>query len=185
MAFIVEDGTNVENANAYVSTEFADDYFSDRGLTMWEALTTEQKQQRIIVATQYIDSRWFGQFKGNPFYAEQSLAFPRDSWTKVVEDEETHELDEIPYMPNTLLRACCEYAINVDEETMSLAGNFETSETGGAIKRKKEQVGTLQTDTEYFSSSTEQGSIWAVYTLADALIKPLLINNIVWRCIRA
>ena len=54
----------------------------------------------------------------------------------------------------------------------------------GAIKRKKEQVGTLQTDTEYFSSGTEQGSIWAVYALADSLMKPLL-RNFIWRCYRA
>ena len=77
MAFIVEDGTNVENANAYVTVEFADSYFEDKGNSFWGTLTTEQKQQRIVVATQYIDSRWYGQFKGNMFYEKQSLEFPR------------------------------------------------------------------------------------------------------------
>ena len=39
MAFIVEDGTNVENANAYVTVEFADSYFEDKGNTFWNSLT--------------------------------------------------------------------------------------------------------------------------------------------------
>lgn len=184
VAFIVEDGTNVENANAYVTLEYADAYFTDRGNDSWLAFTTEQKQQRIVVATQYIDTRWFGELKGKPFYEEQSLEFPRDVWCRTALDPETQQEMQTPYIPTALLKACCEYAINVDEETMSLSGVFETSETGGAIKRKKEQVGTLQTDTEYFSSGTEQGSIWAVYALADSLMKPLL-RNFIWRCYRA
>ena len=44
VAFIVEDGTNVENANAYVTLEYADAYFTDRGNDAWLAFTTEQKQ---------------------------------------------------------------------------------------------------------------------------------------------
>lgn len=184
MAFIVEDGSNVPNANAYVSLEYADAYFTDRGNDTWLGYTNDQKQQRIIIATQYIDTRWYGELKGKYFYDEQSLEFPRDAWYREVKNPETHVVTKVAYMPSPLLKACCEYAINVDEETMSLAGNFETSETGGAIKRKKEQVGTLQTDTEYFSSSTEQGSVWAGYTLADSLMKPLL-KGFVWRCYRA
>ena len=67
----------------------------------------------------------------------------------------------------------------------SKKNHFETSETGGAIKRKKEQVGTLQTDTEYFSNGTELGSLWEKYTLADSLMASLLKQNLVWRCYRA
>ena len=184
MNFIVEDGTNVPNANAYVTVEFADSYFEDRGMTAWGALTTLEKQQRIVIATQYIDTRWYGQFKGQPFYDDQSLQFPRDFWTRIAIDPETDAEIETPFMPVPLLQACCEYAFAVNSETMSLAGNFETSETGGSIKRKKEQVGTLQTDTEYFSKGTELGSVWATYTIADNLMTSLLTQRCAWRCIR-
>lgn len=184
MDFIVEDGTNVTDANAYITTEYADAYFLNRGYADWAEYTTEEKQQRIIIATQYIDTRWYGQFKGDEFYEDQSLQFPRDYWVTTVVDENTDEETTIPYMPKPLLMACCEYARAVNGETMSLTVDFETSETGGAIKRKKEQVGTLQTDTEYFSSGTEQGSVWATYTMADNLMNSLLKNSIVWRCIR-
>lgn len=184
MNFIIEDGSNVPNANAYTSVEFADMYFDDRGVTAWGDFTTEQKQQRIVIATQYIDTRWFNQFKGEQFYEEQSLQFPRDFWTTKVTDPVTEEVTVVPIMPTALLQACCEYAFAVNGETMSLAGNFETSETGDRIKRKKEQVGTLQTDTEYFSPGNAQGSVWATYTIADNLMNPLLAQRVVWRCIR-
>ena len=77
MEFIVEDGTNVEGANAYVALAYADAYFENRGITGWGEMTQEARQQRIIVATQYIDARWFGQFKGDKVYADQTLEFPR------------------------------------------------------------------------------------------------------------
>lgn len=184
MDFIVEDGTDVSGANAYVTVEYADAYFANRGYTAWEEYTQVEKQQRIVIATQYIDTRWYGQFKGEEFYDDQSLQFPRDFWTVKVTDPVTEEESEVPVMPVQLLMACCEYARAVNGETMSLTVDFETSETGGAIKRKKEQVGTLQTDTEYFSSGTEKGSVWATYTMADNLMNALLRQSVVWRCIR-
>ena len=119
MAFIVEDGTNVPNANAYVTVEFADSYFEDKGNSFWETLTTEQKQQRIVVATQYIDSRWYGQFKGNMFYEKQSLEFPRTVWVEEEPDpQDPEQTVEVPFMPLALLRACSEYAINVNTLSM-------------------------------------------------------------------
>lgn len=182
--FIVEDGTDVSGANAYVSVEYADAYFENRGITSWGELTTTAKQSRIIVATQYIDARWFGQFKGDKFYADQTLEFPRDEWTRTETDPISGKETTVPIMPAPLLMAACEYAIAVDGETMSLAVNYETTETGDRIKRKKEQVGTLQTDTEYFNPGSAEGSLWASYTLADSLIARLLKQTNVMRCIR-
>ena len=182
--FIVEDGTDVSGANAYVSVEYADAYFENKGISDWGGLTLTAKQSRIIVATQYIDARWFGQFKGDKFYADQTLEFPRDEWTRTETDPISGKKTTVPIMPAPLLMAACEYAIAVDGETMSLAVNYETTETGDRIKRKKEQVGTLQTDTEYFNPGSAEGSLWATYTLADSLIARLLKQTNVMRCIR-
>lgn len=184
MEFIVEDGTNVEGANAYAALAYADAYFENRGITGWGEMTQEARQQRIIVATQYIDARWFGQFKGDKVYADQTLEFPRSEWVIDITDANTGEIIQRPFMPAPLLMAACEYAWAVDGETMSLAVNYETTDTGDRIKRKKEQVGTLQTDTEYFSPGSAEGSLWANYTLADSLIARLLKQSNVMRCIR-
>ena len=42
---IVENGTGLPNADSYVSVEFADSYFSARGVSAWVALTQTQKEQ--------------------------------------------------------------------------------------------------------------------------------------------
>lgn len=184
MDFVVEDGTDVSGANAYVTVEYADAYFDNKGLSAWGEMTELAKQHRIVIASQYIDARWFGQFQGDKFYADQALEFPRDAWTRTETDPNTGKETVVPVMPAPLLMACCEYAWAVDSETMSLAVNFETTETGDRIKRKKEQVGTLQTDTEYFNPGSAEGSLWATYTLADSLIARLLKQTNVMRCIR-
>lgn len=176
MSFIVEDGSLVDNANSYVSVEYANSYFEDKGNVLWTSLTTEQIESRLVIATQYIDTIYFNKFKGNIVSDKQSLAFPRDYFIK--DDKMLY------FIPKRLKDACCEYALNVNEETMSLTTTFDTSDTSGEIKRKKEVVGALQTETEYFSSSSNAKVELSVYVLADNLIKPLLKTANCMRCIR-
>ena len=45
---IVENGTGLPNADSYVSVEFADSYFSARGVSGWDALTDEQKRKNRL-----------------------------------------------------------------------------------------------------------------------------------------
>ena len=47
--FVVEDGTDVPNANAYISVEYADAYFENKGISDWGELTLAAKQSRIIM----------------------------------------------------------------------------------------------------------------------------------------
>ena len=44
---IVENGTGLTDSNSYVSVVFADDYFSARGVSGWDALTVQQKEQAL------------------------------------------------------------------------------------------------------------------------------------------
>lgn len=179
MVFIVENGTNVPNANSYVDVEYSKEYFANRLITEWASYTDEQIQARLIIATQYADMRYSGKFKGDISYDDQSLAFPRDLYFTEVDDIKTY------IIPSILKNAICEYAMSVDGETMSLTTAFATSDTSGEIKRKKEVVGALETETEYFSSSTNGTTIFTTYVMADGLIKPLLRSTNLSRCIRA
>ena len=56
---IVEDGTGLANANAYVSVEFADEYFSARGNQTWVGLGSADKEAAIIKATDYLEAVYF------------------------------------------------------------------------------------------------------------------------------
>ena len=98
---IVEDGTGLTDANSYVSVEFADDYFSARGVSEWADLETEVKEQFLIKATDYIDSifQWYGKKE----FENQALRFPR---------VELHDYEgaEISGIPLCLKQAVCDAA---------------------------------------------------------------------------
>ena len=53
---IPEDGTGLANANAYVSVEFADEYFSARGNQAWAGLGSADKEAAILKATDYLEA---------------------------------------------------------------------------------------------------------------------------------
>ena len=73
MAFVVEDGTGLENANSFCSVAFADSYFSDRGIAAWTGSNTV-KEQALVRATDYISNRFT--FRRDPYSEEQALPFP-------------------------------------------------------------------------------------------------------------
>lgn len=76
MAFVIETGLGIENANAYVSVEFADGYNSSQiDGQEWSYLDPGDKQIRIITATQIIDQNF--DFDGRRLTHIQALEFPR------------------------------------------------------------------------------------------------------------
>ena len=96
---IVENGTGLPNADSYVSIEFADSYFSARGVSGWESLSTEQKEQSLICATDFIDSIY--QWYGKKATSEQALRFPR---VNLVD----YEGQVIEGIPTCLKQAVCD-----------------------------------------------------------------------------
>ena len=99
---IVENGTGLTDSNSYVSVVFADDYFSARGVSGWDALEVEQKEQALIRATDFIDNIF--QWCGKKASAEQALRFPRVN----VRDYEGNVIEGIP---TCLKQAVCDVAI--------------------------------------------------------------------------
>lgn len=157
MAFVVEDGTGKEDANSYGSVAGADAYFAERGVTAWTGSDTV-KQQNLIKATDYIDTRFSQKFKGYVLYPDtpQALAFPRTAFDG---------------MPTALLKATYEYALR--SLTNPLAPDPVVSSVGGAVKREKKKVGPLERETEYVEGTTSV-MMFKPYPMADALIAKLL-----------
>jgi len=71
---IIEDGSNVANANCYVDLAFVRTYADDRGLSVSADDTT--LTQHIIAGTDYLESRRF-EYGGYKTNTTQSLQFPR------------------------------------------------------------------------------------------------------------
>lgn len=158
MTLIVEDGTGLPTANAYVDVAYVDSYFALRGGTAWAALTQEVKESSIVQATDYIDLRWGRLFAGQPLTEEQALAFPRTVFVGV---------------PEMLKKACCEYAVRASMGPL----NVDPTYSAGGFQKISESVklGPIE-EKNGFASGSEAWALgyWRSYPLADGLIIPLL-----------
>lgn len=156
MAFVAEDGTGRNDANAYTDDGYADAYFSDRGITAWIG-DVNVKQQALIRATDFIDTVYRGRFRGQKqFPLVQALEFPRTPWPGTV--------------PVLLKKATCEYALRA--LTGELLPDPETDPSGARLVRRRERVGPLEDEWEW--SETGALEIIKRYPAADLLLKDLL-----------
>jgi hypothetical protein len=116
MALIVEDGSIVENADSYVEVADADTYHTNMGNSAWTNASTAQKEAALRKATQYIDTKYEGRWKGMRVFPAQPLMWPRNY---VLQYEESSSIgyaqtpvyvnsDEIP---KCLRDAVCEAAL--------------------------------------------------------------------------
>lgn len=159
MAFIVEDGTGVAGANAYIPVAYADEYFADRGETTWTGSDTV-KQQAIIKATDYIETRWGDSFKGQPEFLDprQPLSFPRAG----LYDRAGQPVEGIP---DNLKRATAEYALRALSAALM---PDPTVNATGVVTGTREKVGPIETETSY-SGFMQNGRLRA-YPAADRLL---------------
>lgn len=113
MAFVVEDGTGVAGANAYVPLTTALLYHQDRGNSVWWSKTAGEQQEAIVRATQAIDALGYGRFFGTRASTTQGLQWPRtDAY-----DPDGELLDGVP-LP--LVYAVCEAALAEIQEPYAL-----------------------------------------------------------------
>lgn len=156
---IVEDGTIIENANSYVSTEEADIYFSDRDLeSVWQG-TQQDKEGALISATEYIDYRFGYRFIGTQVEVEQPLQWPRKN-TGVEAYNDT-------VIPLDLRRATMEYAYRAITGQRLVPDPSAT----GPVRRDLKRVGPLVREIEYFNKT---GKEYLGYPYADMMLRTLL-----------
>lgn len=87
--FVVEDGTGLANANAYISVAFADQYHDDYGApSEWMVSTLAEKEHAIREATRYLDGSHSSRWRGTRGSESQALDHPRfgvvdtDGWSR-------------------------------------------------------------------------------------------------------
>ena len=85
MTIIVEDGSNVENANSYVTEAELSEYATARGITL-----TTSSEQLIVLSMDYIEAL---EYKGIKTEEDQPLQWPRYN---VIVDNYWIDSDEIP-----------------------------------------------------------------------------------------
>lgn len=161
--FVVEDGSSLSNANAYITVALADQYNDDQlADATWLAATDAAKEMAIRKATQYLDDRFNRRWKGRRSDRDQSLDWPRVD----VLDNDGFGIDS-DEMPKALLDAVTELAIK------SAGGEdlMPDITAPGTIKREMKKVGPITTDTEYTGGKSQIKR----YRKVDGLLRGLVL----------
>lgn len=153
MALIVEDGTGLTDAEAYISVADADTYFAARGNAAWSALDEAGKEAALRLGFDYMGAVYGQRWKGCRVSATQAGDWPRDG---VCVDGYELPDDEVPLQ---VARANAELAVRAS------AGSL-LEDQGAQVK--SEQVGPI-------AVSYMDGARQAIkYAAVDAMVAALL-----------
>ncbi len=158
MTLILEDGTGIMDANAYTDAAAFKVYHKDRG-NVFDAGGSEI-EKAIIKATDYIDRKFGGKFKGvKEFASENELEFPR---LKLFNRAGVLVTD----IPNKLAWATSEYALRALTEELFLTPVVD--ETGLRRIGFREKTGPIEEEVKYAESTTRE--LDQPYPVADRLL---------------
>lgn len=165
MAFVVEDGTGLPDANSYAEVAYADEYFLERGITAWTG-EDEAKQGWLIQATDYIEQVYGARFVGERMTAEQALSWPR---RYAIARDGTQLANNI--VPLSLVRACCQYALRAISGPLMPDPAMDA--TGFSVVTTRKKVGPIEKEFRVMGSSGSPILIRS-YPAADTLMTSLL-----------
>lgn len=160
MTLIIEDGTEVANANSYVTLAEARAYALARGVTL--SATDSIVEVLVIKSMDYLES-FDNQFKGYRKTSTQVLSWPR---------YEVYRNDigtEYPTIPNELKNALCQLII--DSSTFDIDPNVLLTDKTQKIKERVE--GAIEVE---YAQPTEIRTRPSLRKF-DNLISPLLKSS--------
>ncbi len=162
MTLILEDGTGIDNANAYTDATAFKIYHKDRGNEF--SAGTSEIEKAIIRATDFVDRKYGGRFKGvKEFASENELEFPRLKLFNRAGILVTE-------IPDKLAWATAEYALRALTEDLFLTPTID--ETGLRRIGFRDKVGPIETEVKYAESTTRE--LEKPYPVADKLLSEYL-----------
>jgi len=151
MAFTVEDGSNVAGANSFASVADADAYFTDRNLDSdWFGLGTSEKESALVRATDYLNTTYRLQWKGDKTSGTQSLTFPRYD----IIDEDGFCLASSP-LPTPLLYATSEMGLALQDPATD---PYAVDRDNTPVKSQSEKVDVIEVSVEYMTTQDLGGA---------------------------
>jgi hypothetical protein len=160
MTLIVEDGTNVANAEAYATVSYCDTYWSTRPTSslsaVWAVSTTANKESAIRIATQYLDNKY--RWLGTRQYENQNLQWPR---TGVYSDR---DVEQIALVPQNVKKAVAELAVRTLSNDL-----WPDLDKSNYVKR--EQIGPISV--EYLLSAPTQ----SLFPVVNNMLRDLALSN--------
>lgn len=160
MTITVEDGTGLADAETFISVADADTYHSRRGNTTWASLTTDEKEQALRRAADYMEQVYRMRWAGYRKTTTQALSWPR--YDVPLEDVgygyAYYDSDSVPQI---VKNACAELAWRAAAE--ELAPDIEQRVT-------REKIGPIET--EY----AEHGPQYKQFRAIDNMLAPVLAS---------
>jgi hypothetical protein len=157
MALVVEDGTGLSTAEAYISVEDATTYFAARGNATWSGLASDTVREQLLrKAADYMEGAYRLRWKGVRNTETQALSWPR---TDVVVDDFDLATDEVPTL---VARANAELAVR------AAAGDLLGDASAQVVQ---ETVGPISVT---YAPGARQGT---AYKAVDAMLQPLLARG--------
>lgn len=162
MAFVIQTTAgNVADANAYIADTFFTTYHTDRGVASVIAVdfTQTQIEEAIIIATDYIDTRF--RYIGD---RQNDRSTQTTEWPRLdAVDRDQRLLNGIPLV---VQQACAEYAL------FQLAGgplyvSTTNPVTGQKTKRTFSKVDVIEDEIEYFQGPVGGTPDMPIYHVAD------------------
>lgn len=169
MALVVEDGTGLTTANAYVNVAFVDAYHQLRCNEGWSG-NTSAKEAAIIRATEWIDRTFdfMGDIKNQGDTAssldKQALAWPR---SQVFHSD--GYLVDTDSLPVELQNACAEVAL-----VAIVHGNLDPVVVGPRVQQGTERVGRVA-QTRTFGAAGAGARV--EIPIAHQIMKPFLARG--------
>ena len=147
MTIVVEDGTQVNGANSYISVADADSYHTGMGNSAWLSLTEAQKESALLQATQYMVAIYRLRWQGLRVSPTQWLDWPRIG--VILKDTASFFVDQrlsytVPanVVPLVVTQACAILALKAS--TQDLAPDLDP-------RTLVEKVGPIQVNYDRFS----------------------------------
>lgn len=161
MPLIVEDGSNVPNANSYADIEFANTYHEAQGNTDWVGEDAEL-ERALQIACRSLEMLYGQDYKSTLLQAAQSLLYPRDWFT-----DNNGRVVNAGVIPKVLREAQCEIAL------MYLQGvDVFPNESENAIKQSTLSVGEVSEATTYFKHVEKER--FPGFRKIDLILAPIL-----------
>lgn len=140
---IVEDGTGIEDANAYAPLAFVDEYHRLNGNAAWDEATEDDRVRSIIQSSTYIDQRWI--FIGTRVFVDQTLDWPRIGATD--SDGVDWFLEEV--LPPVLGRVTAEYALRALTAPLAPDPVIDADDAGRFVTQRFDRVGPIIEERRY------------------------------------
>lgn len=167
MAFLVEDGTGLALANSYEGVTEFKAYHAERGNDITSdginPFTDPEIEMALIRASDYLDKRFGARWRGYKQTREQGRDWPRISAT----DDNDYLYSGTDAVPRNLKKATNEYGLRAlrlnplapdpqlpfQDRGATVGETSQGGEASGEIKRLKEKIDVLETDTAYETSA--------------------------------